>query len=51
MKKSEESPSDVSAIIKSINLRIFGDPEGEERETEAESLFKEIMGLPWWFSG
>ena len=30
-------------IIKSINLRIIEDSEGEEREKKAESLFKEIM--------
>lgn len=40
--KKEQSRSDILGIIKSINLRIIGDSEGEERE-ERQSLFKEIM--------
>ena len=40
MKKSEESLCELWDTIKRNNLHITGIPEGEEREKQAESLFK-----------
>ena len=43
MKKSDDRLRDLWDISKQTNICIIGIPEGEEREKEAESLFKEIM--------
>lgn len=38
--KKEQSRSDILGIIKSINLRIIGDSEGEEREERQKAYLK-----------
>ena len=43
MKKSDDRLRGLWDISKQTNICIIGIPEGEEREKEAESLFKEIM--------
>ena len=42
MQKSKESLDDLWDTIKRANIKIIGVPEGEEREKQTESLFKEI---------
>uniref|UniRef100_A0A9L0RHZ4 L1 transposable element RRM domain-containing protein n=1 Tax=Equus caballus TaxID=9796 RepID=A0A9L0RHZ4_HORSE len=43
LRRNEETLRELSDAIRRCNIRIIGIPEGEEREKEAESLFKEIM--------
>ena len=43
LKRSEEPLREISDSIRKSNIRIIGIPEGEEREKEAENLFKEII--------
>lgn len=40
MKKSEESLHELCGNLKQMKINIIGIPEGEERQKEAESLFK-----------
>ena len=42
-RKRDNSVRDLWEIIKRINIHIIGVPKKEEREKEAESLFKEVM--------
>ena len=42
-KRNEDSLRDLWDNIKCINIRIIGDPEGEEREKGPEKIFEEII--------
>uniref|UniRef100_A0A9L0SXH2 L1 transposable element RRM domain-containing protein n=1 Tax=Equus caballus TaxID=9796 RepID=A0A9L0SXH2_HORSE len=43
LKINEESLREICYLIRKLNRRIIGFPEGEEKENGAESLFKEII--------
>ena len=43
LKRNEDILWEISNSIRKCNIRIIGNPEGEEREKGAESLFKEII--------
>ena len=43
MKGTEDSPRDVWDNIKSINIRIIGVPEEEEKKKGYEKIFEEII--------
>ena len=43
IQKSEERLRNLQDILKRSNIRIIGEPEGEEEEQEIENLFENIM--------
>ena len=43
MKRNEDSLSDLWDNIKGNNIRIIGNPEGEEREKGPEKIFEEVI--------
>ena len=43
MKRNEESLRELWDNVRSTNIHIIGEPEGEEREKGTEKIFQEII--------